>query len=1147
MIWGVVCVEGLFGWGVSCGWQIEYNDLMQKSWLWIGLSCVVAGGALAVLLLVGQDRGGGGGALGGGVDGGQKIVTIPRTGGRVKAREMSVYWSPKKVSSYEGIWLHWKEIEEAGDNISVGGLTAKVVLEAGKRIMLITADRGQIYMPNETPKNGTFRGHVRIAMFEKQGGVGLSIVDTPRNPALVYRAFLEEAYFDLELNSLRSEGPIRFVGRAGAFTGVGLTMAYNNHKRRIEKFEVDQGGTLRVGHDAVVAGGHQKEGSKATELRGDVKPRQSGVGGEGVTGYRLSLFKDIGLRGFKKVPWRDGEAGGDEALGGAESFEKLRYAGGQRLNLFFTSALLGGKGKGLGAAKKQRGVRGEKDKRLLGDLPGDGVGAYVKSGEGLFKNGETDFVLSWEGQLSLKPFVESRLLGDEDVIVEMLGQGSGIEFESNTGKKYLEANAIYYQKSSMSLRARGGDDDVYYIGGEDSFRAKEIWYAGRQGKAGAIGPGAFKVWGVIAEAIKEDVKFKSSDSGKPKRLTLRQAFVKSEKPVTVTFDRSLAVTFFGGDEGFHGEHKSSAGAGLLVKEIVFDGATKFEHPLFELSASKKMVLGFQKFKNLKKVKSMRMNRLDALGDVKGGYVRDGEKSVFSAKREMSIGFDYNDAGKMFPKRLDAVEDVLFAMGQTHGFLARGDLHVTFAKPSDVGWQKPREGGLGNGAKANLPVELITGGGGVTLSSRVDEVDTQGKATGKFKKMRIVADRLRVDMSKEKYRLWGKADFSAQMVMGGYRLVGPYIEIDHARQRVDVKGEGFLEYLKTEGQLVTASRIDWGEKMFMDNLAGRSHFLGSVKSVSRKERGQIISEHVIRGRRLDIEFKPVPLEKKEDMKTGSGEKKKYFASDQFFLTLRKLTLYGGGFDITKKLGGPGSAYASVISAEGEVIGFRHSAAEIAEEKRVERITISGKQSNLYILDRKPAVNRAGIDAKDRVAMQGSGTTRFDFDGELVVDLKKQMMTMDQSVHMRHLPISKKAKKMHLRGHRLVARMHRLGGLRDLVLQWRKENEAKKAGQEVESKFAIESLEMLRGKNKWTKKIERVIVYKDKRQFIADRMMYDAGKNLIIILPMSKETPTEIYDNGVLRQRIGGHIWWNLQRNEFEVVAPGAITRPLGLER
>ena len=1138
---------------------------MDKKWQWIGTSCIGAGLLFGLLLIVGNEGGIETGTrlnLGTVDDDGMDVPILSGQGDNYETEDGSIVL-PMNQGSYEDLEIGYGQLRGSltDDKMTLKRVRVTLTINGG-RMLLIDADEAEIYNTQGRPSRGDFTGNVKISMLKKAKGFKLSKSLSPSNPALSFQGTLDAIHFDLELNSISSEGKVVFESRKARFDGTGLELNYNNHEERIEKFEIKKGKTIRIAGGMMDKGQSEEPADNLSEKANtsETKQHDKNAKTQKITQYIFRLANGITFSRKQK---------------NKDIIEVLEFKGGERLDALFTNLVFENEDNSSTKSKNNTDNNASQGKDEAGDLD------FVDQGGKLFSDASDDFVMQWAGNLLIEPtaiqdkaklkkrFGDKSLLDDRDLVMILGGENAEMTVDRGNEKMYLKATDFVFHKTIGQIGAHGtATAPVVYVGAGNFFTGRGFWYRKETGEARMVGPGVLKMQGMLADGALD----KTGVSKNAKMKIRGFDKVLSGDPVTVAFKQWVHVDFYDKNE--------VAGNEQLIKQLTFKGAFDVDHALFGLAASEGMVADFVKVNEGKKGFSSRLVKMDAAGIINGRYAKSDRKTAFSARKKLLVEFDYGkregESAKMFPKTLLAIKDVTFGLGIDQGLddddldnkgidllEANGKLFVVFEKPNFSGWVKDDN----TQDKAELvPVKTIQADGGVMMVRGFIRKYENGEIDDVQEKMSVVADHLIGSVRKGEFKFWGNDEMLAQIVLPGFKLQGEQITLKRQKQWMDVLGKGILTYTKVEDQAQQEATIKWSKRMHLDNLNGRALFSGDVKSRYQQGRFEVTE---MNGKRMDLWFDPIDKNKKSEAKNETNS----FETDRFFKSLNKLELLNGGFEVAqfredhlKFQADDLGRFISKISGKGKKIIFINAGDAKNETDRKEQFTIRGKGSEFTVLDNKLAAFKHG-QTKDHITMQGAGQTRFDFDGQMLVDILKNVARIDKKVVMKHIPLKQNGQRISIKGHLLTAKISDIGGLGGLMRQWQDNPQANAKAPQKESdagfelkNVTVESIDLLKERlklvgvknfDKWllkslaTEKEGRLIIrtgnekQEGNRLIEADRMYFDAAQNTTLITPRQGVAILlyEDAEGNTNPSKIWESIEWTLGRNRLDIKGLG----------
>jgi len=123
---------------------------------------------------------------------------------------------------------------------------------APERVLTIAAAEGTFYYPGREPQRGEFHRDTVVTLYEARTG---ETVDMRSDRHVQMRLYLDQTtHFDREQGQVRTDGPVRLVGRDVDFAGRGLSLTFNAGQQRVEQLVIDRGEELRLAAGGATAG-----------------------------------------------------------------------------------------------------------------------------------------------------------------------------------------------------------------------------------------------------------------------------------------------------------------------------------------------------------------------------------------------------------------------------------------------------------------------------------------------------------------------------------------------------------------------------------------------------------------------------------------------------------------------------------------------------------------------------------------------------------------------------------------------------------------------------------------------------------------------------------------------------------------------------
>jgi lipopolysaccharide export system protein LptA len=322
-------------------------------------------------------------------------------------------------------------------------------------IALVSAERGQLATDRvdqvrARPKNGWLEGTSRIEIDRCTDPNRAPLSERPGDRI---RVETERMDFDLNLGSLRAEGPVRVDGTEFEIEGTGLELVWNQADNRVETLEVRQGRRLSFDLESGLFAPHAQDPNQPassspadphapTPLREGASPR--GARGRRVA-YRGSMLGQVVAEQLRTVELPDG---------GSE----LRRVGGitaERLDLLFD---MGGAADSALASRRPERAPGGPRERLL---------------------------VQWTGPFRLEPVAAP--LTDQPRRQRIEASGAEVRVQLPAGE--VRCGGLSYHQESQRLWLRPGADGRVLVDMSErlSCSAAGVYYDGARGAIKLVG------------------------------------------------------------------------------------------------------------------------------------------------------------------------------------------------------------------------------------------------------------------------------------------------------------------------------------------------------------------------------------------------------------------------------------------------------------------------------------------------------------------------------------------------------------------------------------------------------------------------------------------------------------------------------------
>lgn len=855
---------------------------------------------------------------------------------------------------------------------------------APERVLTIAAAEGTFYYPGREPQRGEFHRDTVVTLYEARTG---ETVDMQSDRHVQMRLYLDEpTHFDREQGQVRTDGPVRLVGRDVDFAGRGLSLTFNAGQQRVEQLVIDHGEQLRLAAGGATAGdtGPAEDaaadagataGGKAPAPTGTVTPAADASGGAAGQSYLVTLD------------------GGVDVTVGADG-TTLR---GQTLRGSFV-------------------VRADSDSDPAGDdepdaapAPGAGMQASiaadppadspaptaeptapprtatappVNAGDprALRRPRPDDTVVTWRGRLVLIP---------DPLPAPDAGGGPG------TGTR---------------LVLRGGDDGPAQVvtGDAQRLEAARVGYDADSGRVWAHANGHDTGDASDGAAI----TLVAPDVG---RLTARGLELSRATGIglvtgpgrldtvdgrlAVAFTRQLDLRFAAGDDPNDSDaQKNPAAAFAGLQEATFVGSVAAD----ATDADGRPSL------------SLRADRLTVPFVQDAENAGSGATSVEPSTRPAALIATADPSTPDQPVTA-TLPGTRFSADELTVDLVRAEPVRTeeAETPGDAGPPTP-EGEPS--ALGGLDVARVRARGAVSVQLDAGEAD-------------LTAHALDADPGRQRLELFGRGDVPAVLVRRGARLQGAHLILREADQAAEALGPGRFS-APTDPQDPDAEiRVAWTGGMTFENRAGRAFFTGGVTSESEaRESRTRLSTH-----ELSIDFEPQDLDAVDGegvAETEAGGNAEAGDADatagRDALDIRRVhaladpqdgeslvnfttqTLEAGpqrepGAD-EAEADPPALTAFTLISRElnfVNVVPNLDNRTAVDDRLTLQTVEVPGRGRMLISDYRLPEAGDGGDSA---VAFAGAGLTAFAWEGRLTLDALQNDLRMEGDVLMAHEPLS-----------------------------------------------------------------------------------------------------------------------------------------------
>ncbi|MEX0775294.1 MAG: hypothetical protein WD042_06215 [Phycisphaeraceae bacterium] len=981
---------------------------------------------------------------------------------------------------------------------------ARIFLSA-TRVIEIRADEGSFYAPGNTPRTGTLVGHVVISFFDAPPGKAVNL--HPQQGDLQMRLFMKEARFDLELGQIDcdEDQPVYVTAPRFDFRGKGLTMTYNELRKRIDHLEVFTGEALRIqGSVAAGSGGTGAAGAPGVDRAGPpgaeatpqaVKPStQPAEEEKQPLWYRARFLDDV------KVANPDMTITGD-LLWVQFSLEGRQDQGQQN------RGQTPGSGSGAGAAGAP-GAPGAGDPGADASAATSVVQQSAATAplhetppeRSLMTQTPDDTLITWTGRMIVQPEPEPspELADASDALLAV--EGRRVEVVTSR-QEHIEAVQVQYLLSRDEARVLGDDKrsvtfDSPQLG---IMKSPRMVIDQSTGRGVVYGPGILRG---AAEGVRSQEKGDGSNRLAGDAQRPAQTSDAGLPPDMVIFWNDRLDLAFASRSAQHGQDGASR-IGPLEK-ATFREHVRVTQRQMDLEADT-LTLAMSK-PAAKAPAAAAAPDADAAAEpsrpaiesiLAQGNARIVTKDA-QAQPSTTVQGDWltilmkrNEAGRSEPDRFVARGHV-----KTQGQGRQLSADALDAALETAG-SDPAAPAQAAGA-GQLRIKGMTATGDVHIS--VDQPQTT--MTGDTAMIDAVEDVLVLTSQ--------RAQQPARLVQPQGELVGGHIVLRQRDKTVDVKGPGTFTYVEKSDDPntpPTTTVVTWKESMHLDNKQGFAHFKGEAvaDSKGKLDTGRLSGQTIDMGFETAGESPPASAAQQ----APGGRVKTVMASQN------------AQFQSETWQDQPGGKLATRLTIKGPRITFTRDD---------QKVVVPGPKGSMLFEDYRVAEQesrRTGEQEAERGTRNaapaasfvgGRGQTLFTWDGQLTFDIRPNDMVIQKNVGMIHRPAGSKEVNQ-LASDRLVADLESTGGLAVWL-----------SGSAPTPKLTKVNAD------------GHVVVTTSDRVIHTDHLSF-FNKEQTVLLKADDGKLTEVEEKGQAQPYTAKAIKWDLVRNRLEVIEPGPTRVPV----
>ncbi len=845
---------------------------------------------------------------------------------------------------------------------------------APHRVLSVRAERGRFDAPENQPRAGDFEGEVVLTLLEAPPGQKPDFTEATSNPHLKLRVFLDSVRFDLELGQIDSDQPLRIVAPRVEFRGVGLSMTYNELRKRIERLEVLQSGHLDIDRAALL--------ETSRESKRDAAPPS---GPEPPDAAAASPHQLYAVRCEREI-MIETDAGTIAA---------------DRLDLLLT----------LEADERQiLGAGGSTSPQSpMLPLPARFAALAMAQAEPAAVPGIERVRVRWTGRMVLTPVDDP----PSDAPVVEVRQGA--VFATLTGQPLvirtpqrdrITAARLHFLSSTSRVDLVGNETiplEIESPGKGIRIASRSITFDQDDGAATLEGAGSLRSFAPLsAEGV----------AGGESPLPLGLAITWTKK-----VDLLLAAREHREREDTNSRLFLNQLAGLERAAFVGDVKVRLPDPRVELDA--------QELEVPLAATDGEPARLRAIGQARLN-IRDPRtnQALDLQADDLSLLLAGDAGGEFIPQALIADGRVV-ALDEQNTRLTANHLEVSFAPEAadepapepvaDLGAPDPQPARISDvpatGAD-RAPAEADWRSSRTRIANVVAEGEVRVEMPSQS--ISVAAHRLRAEPDKDLITLDGQSEL-AQVLHPDGRLSSMRIILQPEAQVIEAPGAGQSTFTTRTGEEANAGTLTvyWSRHMRFDQPAGMATFRGDVRTEALSGR----DESHLTTTELDIAFSPRAMESSRPASTsGSADGGRVVDAVRAVRTIEargEKTLFASQTWVDQ----PGGRLATRFRLGGSVLRFNQ-----AEE----RLYVDGA-GWMQIEDYRPAPADGEMNAVlPQVSFSGRGATLFEWTRGMTVDAAHNDVSMSGNVVMLHRP-AEEADVMQLSADNLAADMQQTGGL------------------------------------------------------------------------------------------------------------------------
>lgn len=813
---------------------------------------------------------------------------------------------------------------------------ARVYFEPG-RVLEIRADEGTLIAPENQPREGDLRGNVVLTLFETEDG---SAVDFESGQDIELQTFLDKATFDLEFGHVESAGDVHLTGPRVEFRGRGLSLTYNELRRRIERLEITQGQSLtfkaeprseRAQADAtpVATSAATTQPAQPSEVVDASTAAQAAKQARARQFYRARFDRNVHV---------DVEAG--EMVMDADAL----------VAIFSMDSSDDEEENAAAKPTRPRSANASQSRNPNPQSP--------------TPNPEPAVTITWTGSLLVVPEPEMPrdFASEDDALLRLVGSPAVVR---TARQETVVASEIDYLTMSGRIRAVGNIQQPMRIESDrlGVLTGTRLSIDQAAGTGFVVGPGTL-----------------AAVSDRPSEAATQPV----ARDLNVAWRDRLDLAFYMDGEAEQRQADPhdirKARKTRAIKSAMFHGNVVVEHPQFDMTGQTLAL-------HLAEPDSGEgdIQAIDASGDVTVAARGETAEETFDiACDELTLAMAVDAQGKSQPQRLIARRQVKAAQPgmvlraqsldvamQPRVMLAAATTQPTATQPSTQPATQPAfvsttttQGRLGRIAIQRMIAE--------------DEVSV----TLEQQEVQLAGSRLHIDPEADQLELFGSAGSPAKVVRPDATLAGQHIVMHQTSRQLHVNGSGAFDVQMDQADPTARLRTTWAKALHYDDAAGQAHFVGSVVATTSTQQNRT---------RLICDDLQLNLEEVQPASTATTQPADVKTQRRIRLATARDNVVFTAADLSDGVDAAGKPLTQV-HLQGPLMTF---------DGQTEQVQVVG-QGRLLIQDHRPLAGDAKPESADGVNFTGRGDTLFLWQRQLTLDAKRNDMAMHQTVQMIHRP-------------------------------------------------------------------------------------------------------------------------------------------------